>query len=110
MSNLNGDEGAAVLKRRTTTADTAAVTFYNLLVSAIERVFDVTETASPKPGNGSLKLLESKPGDGGVKLLEAVSNIIGDEGIFPEGGGAEDEDEDRRYSGHHVLQPAGECD
>ena len=63
----------------------------------IARAFDVAETASPKPG------------DGGVKLLEAMSNVIGDEGIFPEGGGAEDEEEDRRHRGHHVLQPAGGC-
>ena len=49
----------------------------------IARAFDVVETASPKPG------------DGGVKLLEAVYNFIGDEAIFPEGGGAEDEGEDR---------------
>ena len=52
--------------------------FYNLLVVAIARVFGVAETASPKLGNGILK------------LLEAVSNLNGDEGIFPEGGGAED--------------------
>ena len=58
------------------TADTAAIAFYNLLVGAIARVFDVVETASPKPGNG------------GLKLLEAVSNVIGEEGIVPEGGGA----------------------
>ena len=58
-------------------------------------MFDVAETASPKPG------------DGGVKLIEAVSNFTRDEGVVPEGGGAEDEEEDRRYSGHHVLQPAG---
>ena len=41
-------------------------------------MFDAAETASPKPV------------DGGLKLLEAVSNLIGDEGIFPHGGGAED--------------------
>ena len=79
------------------TADTAAITFFNLLVGAVARVFNVAETASPKTG------------DGGLNLLEAVSNLNGDEGIIPEGGGAEDEDNDRRYSGHHVLQPAGEC-
>ena len=75
----------------------------------IARAFDVAETASPKPGNSGLKLLEAKPGDGGVKLLEAVSNVIGDEGIFPEGGEAEDEgeDEDLQRCDHHVLQPAG---
>ena len=39
-------------------------------------MFYVAEPASPKPG------------DGGLKLLEAVSNLIGDEGIVPEGGGA----------------------
>ena len=38
-------------------------------------MFDVAEPASPKPGNG------------GLKLLEAVSNVIGEEGIVPEGGG-----------------------
>ena len=32
----------------------------------LRRVFDVAEPASPKPGNG------------GIKLLEAVSNVIGD--------------------------------
>ena len=47
-------------------------------------------TASPKPDNGGLKLLEAKPGDGGLKLLEAVSNLIVDEGIVSERGGAED--------------------
>ena len=60
----------------------------------IARAFDVAETASPKPG------------EGGVKLLEAGSNHIRDEGIFPEGGDAEDKGEDRRNRGHHVLQPA----
>ena len=39
-------------------------------------MFDVTEPASPKPGHV------------GLKLLEAVSNVIGEEGIVPEGGGA----------------------
>ena len=48
-----------------------------------------------------------KPGDGDLKLLEAVSNLIGDEGIVPHGSDAEDNDEDRRHCGHHVLQPAG---
>ena len=75
--------------------DTAAITFYNLLVVAIAQVFDVAETDSPKPG------------DGGLKLREAVSNLIGDEGIVPEGGGTDDEGEDRRHRSHHVLQPAG---
>ena len=51
---------------------------YNLLVGEIAQAFDVAETTSPKPGNG------------GLKLLEGVSNLIGDEGIFTEGGGAED--------------------
>ena len=69
--------------------------FYNLLVGEIVRAFDVAETASPKPG------------DGGVKLLVAVSNFIGDEGIFLKGGGAEDEGNDVRDHGHHILQPAG---
>ena len=77
------------------TADTAAITFYNLLMGAIARAFDVAETASPKPG------------DGCVKLLETVSNVTGDEGIFPKGGGHEDKDEDRQHHGHHVLQPTG---
>ena len=54
-------------------------------------MFDVAEPASPKPGNG------------GLKLIEAVSKLIGDEGIVPEGGGHEDKDEDRRHRGHHVL-------
>ena len=57
-------------------ADTADITLYNLPGVAISRVFDVAEPASPKPG------------DGGLKLLEAVSNLIGEEGIVPEGGGA----------------------
>ena len=77
------------------TADTVAITFYNLLVGAIARAFDFADTASLKPG------------DGGLKLLEAVSNVIGDEGIFPKGGGAEDEGKDVRDHGHHILQPAG---
>ena len=51
-----------------------AITFYNLLVGAIARVFDVAETASHKPGNG------------GLELLESVFNVIGEEGIVPEGG------------------------
>ena len=63
-------------RTRTRTANTAAITLYNLLVGAIARVFDVAETASPKPGNG------------GLKLLKAVSSVIGEEGIVPEGGGA----------------------
>ena len=42
-------------------------------MGAIARVFNVTEPASPKPGHG------------GLKLLEAVSNVIEDEGIVPEG-------------------------
>ena len=83
------------MRTRTRTADTAAITFYNRLVGEIAPVFDVAETASPKPG------------DNGVKLLEAVSNVIGDEGIVPEGGGPEDKDEDCRHHGHHVLQAAG---
>ena len=95
------------LRTRAWTANIAAITFYNLLVSAITRVFDVAETASPKPGNGGLKLIEAKHGNSGLKLLEAVSNLNGDEGIIPEGGGAEDDDEDCRHRGHHVFQPAG---
>ena len=39
-------------------------------------MFDVAEPTSPKPGNA------------GLKLLEAVSNVIAEEGIVPEGGGA----------------------
>ena len=39
-------------------------------------MFNVAEPASPKPGHGCLK------------LLEAVSNVIDDEGIVPEGVGA----------------------
>ena len=42
----------------------------------IARVFDITDPASPKPVHG------------GIKLLEAVSNIIEDKGIVPEGVGA----------------------
>ena len=78
------------------TTDTTAITFYNLLVGEIAQLIDVAETVS------------SKPGDGDLKLIEAVSNFIGDEGIFPEGGGARDKGEDRRHNCHHVLQPAGE--
>ena len=62
----------------TRTDDTAAITFYNLLVGEIARSFDVAETTSPKPGNG------------GLKMLEDVSNLIRDEGIVPHGGGAGD--------------------
>ena len=61
------------MRMRTRTAVTAAITFYNLLVGGIAWVFDVAETASPKPG------------DGGLKLLKAVSNVIGEEGIIPKG-------------------------
>ena len=86
---------AGARRTRARTADTAAITFYNRLVGEVPRAFGVAETASPKPGNG------------GVKLLEAVSNLIGDEGIFPEQGGANGKDEDCRHHGHHVLQPAG---
>ena len=57
-------------------------------MGVIARVFDVAETASPKPGNGDLKMLEFKQGDGGPKLLEAVSNLNGDEGIISELGDA----------------------
>ena len=67
----------------------------DLLVGEIARVFDVAETAFPKPGNG------------GLKLLEAVPNVIGDEGIVPESGGPEEKDKDLRHRGHEVLQPAG---
>ena len=69
--------------------------FYNLLVGEIARALDVGETTPPKPDNG------------GLKLLEAVSNVIGDWGIFPEGGGTEDEGVDLQRRGHHVLQLAG---
>ena len=77
------------------TADIVAITFSNLLVGEIARVFDVAETASPKPGDSDLK------------LLEAVSNLIGDKGIVPHGDGAEEDDEDPIHRGHHALQPAG---
>ena len=46
-------------RMRTRTADTAAITFYNLLGGAIARLFDVAEPASPKQGNSGLKLLEA---------------------------------------------------
>ena len=59
--------------------------FYNLWVGEIVAAFTVAETAFPNPGNGG-------------------------KGIFPEAGNAEDLDEDSRYSGHHVLQPAPGCD
>ena len=39
-------------------------------------MLDVAEPSSTKPGNG------------GLKLLNAVSNVIGEEGIVPEGGAA----------------------
>ena len=55
----------------------------------------MAETASPKPGDGDLK------------LLKAMSKLIGVEGIFPKGGCAKDKDEDRQRRCHHVLQPAG---
>ena len=80
------------------TANTEAITFYNLLVSEITQAFNVVETASPNPGNE------------GLKLLEAVSNLDGVGGIVPEGGSAEDKDEDRRHRSHRVLQPAGGWD
>ena len=86
---------AAALRKRKRTDNTADITFYNLLVGGIAWVFDVAETASPKPGNG------------GLKLLKAVSNVIGDKDIVPEGGGAEDKDQDCQYNTHGVLQPAG---
>ena len=73
----------------------------------IARAFDVAVVSSPKTAFDIAENSSPKPGDGGLKLLEAVSNVISDEGIFPESGGAEDEDEDCRYSGHHVLQSAG---
>ena len=71
-----------MLRKKTRTADISAITFYNLLVGAIARMFDVAETASPKPG------------DGGLKLLEVVPNGIGERGIVPGSGGADDKDED----------------
>lgn len=49
--------------------DTTAISFYNLKGGKITQVFDVTEPASPKPG------------DSGLKLLKLVSNLIGDESI-----------------------------
>ena len=39
-------------------------------------MFDAAEPTSPKPGHG------------GLKLLDAVSNVTGEEGIVPKGGGA----------------------
>ena len=50
--------------------DTSAISFYNLKGGKITQVFDVTEPASPKPG------------DSGLKLLKLVSNLIGDESII----------------------------
>ena len=58
-------------RARKRTANTPVIKFFYLLVGVIARVFDVAETASPKPG------------DSGLKLLEAVSKLIGDEGIVP---------------------------
>ena len=68
---------------RKKTADTTAITFYNLLVGEIARAFDVAETASPKPGGG------------GLKILEAATDAMGDEGIFPEEGSDDDDEEER---------------
>ena len=52
--------------------DTTAISFYNLQGGKITQLFDVTEPASPKPG------------DGGLKLLKSVSKLIGDESIVME--------------------------
>ena len=51
--------------------DSTHITFYNLNEEGtrIVQVFDVAEPASPKPG------------DGGLKLLKSVSKLIGDESI-----------------------------
>ena len=77
-------------------ADTVAMKFYN------RRVGDIARGRST-----SRRLLSPKPGDGGVKMIEAVSNFSRDECVVPEGGGVEKEEDDRRYSSHHVSQPAG---
>lgn len=53
--------------------DSTAITFYNVKDNAITQVFDVTEPASPKPG------------DSGLKLLKSVSKLIGDESIVGKG-------------------------
>ncbi|KAL9178340.1 hypothetical protein ACHAXT_001768 [Thalassiosira profunda] len=53
--------------------DSTAISFYNVKNGKIERVFDVTEPSSPKPG------------DGGLKLLKAVSKLIGDDTIVVSG-------------------------
>ena len=54
--------------------DTTAISFYNIQQDGkIARVFDVTEPASPKPG------------DSGLKLLKTVSKFIGDESIVVNG-------------------------
>jgi len=53
--------------------DSTAITFYNLKDGKITQVFDVTEPASPKPG------------DSGLKLLKSVSKLIGDESIVVKG-------------------------
>ena len=98
MGTRASSSRAAALRTRKRTADTATTTFYNLLVADNARVFNVAETASPDPGNG------------GLKMLKAVPNLIGDKGIVPKGSGAENEDEDRRNRGHHVLESAGGCD
>jgi len=58
--------------------DTTAISFYNLQQGKIAQVFDVTEPASPKPG------------DGGLKLLKTVSNLIGDESIVVKSDGVAD--------------------
>ena len=53
------------------------------------QVFNVAETASLKPGDGDLK------------LLEAVPNLIGNKGTVPEGGGAHK----CGKKGHNVRNP-----
>jgi len=53
--------------------DTTAISFYNLQGGVIMQVLDVTEPASPKPG------------DSGLNLLKTVSKFIGDETIVVKG-------------------------
>lgn len=49
--------------------DSTHISFYNFQDGKITQLFDVTEPASRKPG------------DGGLKLLKTVSSLIGDESI-----------------------------
>ncbi|KAL7542722.1 hypothetical protein ACHAXR_012019 [Thalassiosira sp. AJA248-18] len=83
----NGDGGAnnskvCVMYHLATTGgkdvdDSTHISFYNLHngngQKKITQVFDVAEPASPKPG------------DGGLKLLKTVSKLIGDESIVVKG-------------------------